>query len=259
MKFHKLEILEIKSDTNIYYGLINNVSAILHGEKDISDEINLDGEKLITNDNFYKIRLKNNDIIINLYYPATPEMVDFYKNKSKIITETFTDYQEKIEPYINSILEVNTKWIKNILYNNSEAERILFKGEKFIVIKNIAMDTNNDFYLLCIPFEPLKNIRDLEPKHKDLLKLMRLKSLEIGKKNGYEDEDLYFFFHYHPSCYHLHLHVCINNHKSLRFKLYRHVLLDSVLENIKTIKKKKMRFEINISNPIYRLLKGSQY
>ena len=83
---------------------------------------------------------------------------------------------------------------------------------------------------------------------------MKLKTLEIAKKQNFEEEDLYFFFHYHPSCYHLHLHICLNSHKNLKFKLYRHILFEDVLENIDKIGKKLMKFEINISNPIYKLL-----
>lgn len=260
MKFHKLEILEIKMDNNIYYGIINGTSAILSTEKNIPDELDLKGETIIKNENYYKIKINNKiltDSIIDLYYPASIEMIESYKNKIKIITETYDEYKSKIEPYINSILDSNTKWIKNILFYNTEAERLIFKGEDFVVIKNIGWDTNklNDFYILAIPFENIKNIRHLNLGHKDLLKLMKLKTLEIAKKYGYEEEDLYFFFHYHPSCYHLHLHVCVNNHKILKFRIYRHILLDYILDKIETIGKNTLKFEINISNPIYKLLK----
>jgi hypothetical protein len=44
------------------------------------------------------------------------------------------------------------------------------------------------------------------------------------------------------------------NHKSLKFRIYRHVLLDYVLDNLEIIGKKDMKFEIAISNPIYKLL-----
>jgi m7GpppX diphosphatase len=254
MKFHKIEILEIKKDTNVYYGNIDKIDAILIGDKEISEEILLNGEIILKNENFQKIKLVNSESIIHLYYPATTEMIESYKSKMKIITESYDDYKNKIEPYINSILESNTKWIKNILNLQNEANKILFKGEKFIVVKNIGYDTKNDFYLLAIPYEPLKNIRDLEPKHRELLKLMKLKTLEIAKKHNFDEEDLYFFFHYHPSCYHLHLHICLNTHKNLKFKIYRHVLLEDVMENIEKIGKKTMKFEISISNPIYKLL-----
>lgn len=236
MKFKKKEIIEIRNETNIYYGTIDNINAILIGEKNIPDEIIID--------------IKSD----NLLYPASNELIESYRNKVKIVSETYNDYKTKIEPYINSILETNTKWIKNILTLQNETEKILFKGEKFIVVKNIGYDSKNDFYLLVIPYENIKTIRDLRGQHKELLKLMKLKTLQIAKKINLEENDLYFFFHYHPSCYHLHLHVCINTHKNLKFRLYRHVLLEKVIDNIEKLEKKTFKFEIRISNPIYRLL-----
>jgi m7GpppX diphosphatase len=235
MKFKKIEILEIKNDTNTYYGTIDNVSAILISEKTINDEITLDSK-------------------VNLIYPASNEIIDSFRNKVKIITETYLDYKNKVDPYINSILETNTKWLKNILNLQTETEKILFKGEKFIVVKNIGYDSKNDFYLLAIPYEELRTIRDLRGKHKELLKLMKLKTLEIAKKRNFEENDLYFFFHYHPSCYHLHLHVCVSNHKNLKFRLYRHILLDYAIDHIEKLEKKTLKFEMSISNPIYKLL-----
>ena len=235
MKFKKIEILEIKNDTNTYYGTIDNVSAILISEKTINDEITLDSK-------------------VNLIYPASNEIIDSFRNKVKIITETYLDYKNKVDPYINSILETNTKWLKNILNLQTETEKILFKGEKFIVVKNIGYDSKNDFYLLAIPYEELRTIRDLRGQHKELLKLMKLKTLEIAKKRNFEENDLYFFFHYHPSCYHLHLHVCVSNHKNLKFRLYRHILLDYAIDHIEKLEKKTLKFEMSISNPIYKLL-----
>lgn len=239
MKFKKIEILEIKNGTNVYYGTIENVPTILIAEKNIPDEITID-----------EINLEKKHLI----YPASNDLIESYRNKIKIITETHTDYKNKVEPYINSILESNTKWIRNILAFQNETEKVLFKGEKFIVVKNIGYDTKNDFYLLAIPHEELRTIRDLRGQHKELLKLMKLKTIEIAKKRNFEENDLYFFFHYHPSCYHLHLHVCVNSHKNLKFRLYRHILLDYAIDHIEKLEKKTLKFEMSISNPIYKLL-----
>ena len=252
MLFNKIEILEFKNDINVYYGMIDNLPSILYAEKNIPDELNLDGEIVIKNENYYKIKI--NESIISLYYPASEATIELYKNKTKIIKESYIDYINKVEPYIDSIMEVNTKWIMNILYNDNENDRILYKNDKFIIIKNICWDNNNDFYILAIPFESLKNIRHLDITHKDLLKSMKAKTLEISKLYNFDEQDLYFFFHYHPTCYHLHLHVCLNTHKKLKCKIYRHVMLEYLLENIENIKKKEMKFEINISNPIYKIL-----
>ena len=199
--------------------------------------------------------MKKNDIFL-LNYPVEESLVDNYREKIKIVKETFDDYKTKVEPYIDSIVDNNTKWINNILNNKSESERILFKNDKFIIVKNLCWEQNNEFYLLIIPFEKIKNIRHLNESHKELLNEMKIETLKIAKKFSIDEDELYFFFHYHPSCYHLHLHCSLINHKALKLKFYRHVMLDDVLDNIETIHKKTFKFEINISNPIYKLLKN---
>ena len=83
MKFHKLEILENKKETNVYYGNINKIPAILIGDKEISNEIDLDGEIILKNENFQKIKLTSSELIIHLYYPANNEMIESFKSKIK--------------------------------------------------------------------------------------------------------------------------------------------------------------------------------
>ena len=250
MKFQKIEILEWKQHTNVFLGKIDEKVSILTGNKDLPDEIELN-IKINNNNDFYKI---NENGVLNLYYPASNEIIDMYKNKTKIVYETLIKYETKIEPYIDSILTENTKWINKILNHKTEVDKILYKNKNFIIIKNIGWESNNDFYLLVIPYEPIKNIRHLRENHRILLNSMKKKGLDVAKRYNYEESDLYFFFHYHPSCYHLHLHICLINHKSLKFTIYRHVLLEDVLNNLNTHWKKIMKFEINISNPIYKLL-----
>jgi m7GpppX diphosphatase len=253
MKFQKLEILEYKDDFNIYYGVINNKFAILKENKNISDEFIIPDENLIRVGNVYQ--MKKNDLFL-LNYPVDESLVDSYREKSKIVKETYEDYKTKIEPYINTILDNNTKWINNILNNKSETDRILVKNEKFLIIKNLSWEQDNDFYVLVIPYEKIKNIRHLNKSHEQLLIDMKLETLKLAKKYNIDEDELYFFFHYHPSCYHLHLHCCMINHKALKLKFHRHVMLDDVIENINEIEKKTMKYEMNISNPIYKLLKN---
>jgi hypothetical protein len=203
MKFKNLEVLEYRTDYNIYYGIINNYFAVLFGIKDLPNELEINGEILIKNENIYKFNQKE---VQTLYYPVDQDFIDSFKIKIKIIEETYDNYKNNVEKYIDSIIENNTKWINNILYNKSESERILFKNKKFIIIKNICWDNLNDFYLLVIPYEKIKNIRHLNELHKELLLEMKNESLKIAKIYNIDEDELYLFFHYHPSCYQLHLH-----------------------------------------------------
>ena len=83
MKFQKIEILENKNNLITYYGYINKKSAILICDKllDEVNEIDLTGNIIIKNENFYKMQLKNNSVV-NYYYPVSNEMIESYKNKS---------------------------------------------------------------------------------------------------------------------------------------------------------------------------------
>ena len=252
MKFSKIEILDARLEYNIYYGFINSLPAVLFADKNIPDTFNITGEIILKNENAYKF---NQQGVYILYYPVDENYVNSYKGKIKIITETYDDYKSKVEPYINSILVQNTKWINNILHDNAESSRVLFKNDKFVITKNICWDNKlSDFYILVIPYEPIKNIRHLDTSHKSLLEEMKYISIEIAKDYQIDENELYFFFHYHPSCYHLHLHVCLINNKTLKCRLYRHILLDDLIENIEKYQKSSIKFEINISNPIYKLL-----
>jgi hypothetical protein len=46
----------------------------------------------------------------------------------------------------------------NILNYKAETERVLFKNEFFVIVKNICWDNVNDFYLLVLPFLPTTTI-----------------------------------------------------------------------------------------------------
>lgn len=254
MIFQKLEVLEYRNDYNIYYGIINNSFSVLLSSIDVPNELEITGEIIFKSDNAYKFTQEG---IVTLYYPVDQDFIDAFRCKVKVINETYDDYKTKIEPFIDSILESNTKWIVNILNNKTETERILFRNDKFIIIKNIGWDTLNDFYMLAIPFEKIKNVRHLNPSHKNLLNEMKDESIKIAKQYNIDDDELYFFFHYHPSCYHLHMHICLLNHKSLKLRLYRHIMLDEIIDNLENFHKKDIKFEVSVSNPIYRLLKNN--
>ena len=196
MKFKNLEVLEYRTDYNIYYGIINNFFAVLFGIKDLPNELEINGELLIKNENVYKFNQKE---VHTLYYPVDQDFIDSFKTKIKIIEETYEDYKNKVEKYIDSIIENNIKWINNILYNNSESDRVLFKNNNFVIIKNICWDNLTDFYLLVIPYEKIKNIRHLNELHKELLLEMKLESLKIAKTYNIDEDELYLFLIYSTS------------------------------------------------------------
>ncbi|KAM0673427.1 hypothetical protein GVAV_003119 [Gurleya vavrai] len=82
-------------------------------------------------------------------------------------------------------------------------------------------------------------------KQKNLYTVRELKSFELlerarnvfykvcSEKFNIEKNELYVFFHYHPTYYSLHLHICNSNFYGLFSNAGKAILLDDVIENLK--------------------------
>ena len=264
MEFIKNDFIQDNNNRYINFGYINNSLAIIFSDFEINNVKNiLDESKLVSqNGNNWILNHKNKTI--NLIYPCDKDFSDSTTSKYIIVTETAKDYNIKILPYINNIYKENTKWINDILKNKKEQNKIMFKNEKYIVTKDILWDEENitnSFYMLAIPFSKIKTIRDLRKEHIPLLKEMRNSCNKIANKYGINSNQLYFFFHYHPSFYHLHLHCSIINHKLLSSKYLRCKMLDTIISNLEKntfyYRNSDISFEIPVSHIIVKLLSNS--
>ena len=282
MKFQKIEKLYLRNEViaylspyykcninyNIYFGILKNTQnyfSILLLENDhifnINYEIDIkDISKLINNDNINHLYF-NNDIYIR--YPISLDLIDWIKAELKIITETADDYNNLSLPYINSILDKNTKWINDLLFKYSEESKVLYRSNDFVICKDIIWTNNHplDFYILAIPITSLKNIRDLTQEHIPLLKNIKSKVIDIAKDYKLNSDSLYMFFHYHPSYYHIHLHICIIDHFVLETKYHRNYLLDDVIKlleiNSNYWKDATLKFELLSTSKLYKLIKNN--
>jgi len=67
------------------------------------------------------------------------------------------------------------------------------------------------------------------------------------------------FFHYHPSYYQLHLHICIIDHDALDSKFYRHYYLDDIINKLESNsdywKYSTLKFELLSNTKLFTLLK----
>ena len=101
-------------------------------------------------------------------------------------------------------------------------------------------------------------IRDLRKKHISLLNSMKQKSIQVAKSFDINENQLYFFFHYHPSFYHLHLHCCIINNSELSTKYFRCKMLETIISNLERnsnyYKHADILFEIPSNHIISKLL-----
>jgi len=250
---------EIIKDNNkfIHIGKINDKVAIIFSEKEFKNiKLSIDNNNLPSSNT---ISYKGDEI--DVYFQCDKEHLNINK-KSKyiIINETSKEYNTKILPYIKGIYETNVKWIHNIINNKSEKDRIFYKDEKIIIAQDISWNTKNkeDFYILSIPTENIMTIRDLRKKHIPLLKHMKSECIKIANNFGIDSNQLYFFFHYHPSFYHLHLHCCIVNHKELSTKYFRCKMLETIIMNLERnshfYKNGDILFEIPNNHVIAKLL-----
>ena len=291
MKFQKLENIYLKTETKnyftkiidfnkyyLYFGVIEEYFGFLLSKNEIVDEYLIDSStKIVFNNKNYEYsdlttllqQLESiNDKSIEIFtlysyikFPVSMDFIDWLKAESEIFTETPEIYKKISLPYINSILDKNTKWIRDLVYNQSEENLMFFRNDLFVICKDIVWKDNNpnNFYILAIPVKNIKNIRHLNADHLSLLKEMQNQIIDIAFTFGIKKERLYMFFHYHPSYYFLHLHACVIDNDILETKYHRHYFLDDIIENITSdseyYKNQTLKFELSTSNKLYKLLK----
>lgn len=231
MEFTKNYIVE-NNNKYIIFGQIKDICTVIFSKFEI-DTIKLDlSTTQFDNEDYWTFEIDNKKINVIC---QKEHLKDNPKDKYITITEDSENYKNIILPYINNIYKSNTKWIFDILNKKTETDKILLNDTNFMIIKDKIWADNNkkNFYVLAIPRLDIKTIRDLRSKHIDILLQMRDSCIKIASENNINDNELYFFFHYHPSFYHLHLHCCIINHPSLTSKYFRCKMLDTVLVNLK--------------------------
>jgi m7GpppX diphosphatase len=244
-------IVQINIYNNIY---TNNFDKIINKINNFS-YIKTNSIKIYINDNYNKYII---------FFPISIDIIEWIRADIKIFNETINDYNNISLPYINSIYNKNTKWIHNLLLTRTEQHLLLYNCNDFIITKDIHWknNNNNNFYILAIPYKNIKSIRDLNANDITLLENIKAKSIEIANMYGISHDKLYMFFHYHPSYYHLHLHVCIIDHYALETKYYKHYLLNDIIDKLKINsdhwKSSTLTFELLSTNKLYNLLESYQ-
>lgn len=294
MKFQKLEKINLRNETKkyfstfctfnkyyLYYGVIKDFFCIVLALNEIPDEIDLTNSstkiKYQGNETDYTLELldkifsqieKSSDKFVEVFcsnyyvrFPVSIDLIDWLKAETEIFSETAQTYKKISLPYINSIYDKNTKWIHELISNYSEESMVLFRNTDMVLCKDIVWKENqiNQFYLLGIPTKKIKTIRDLTGQDIPLLKALKEKSIEIAEQHGINKNKLYMFFHYHPSYYQLHLHVCITDHEALETKYLRHYYIDNIITNLESDteywKKATLNFELLSNTKLFKLLK----
>ncbi|ODV94412.1 hypothetical protein PACTADRAFT_35216 [Pachysolen tannophilus NRRL Y-2460] len=262
----------LKSDPQlkilVILGTINDKNAIISLEKThfqfTEDELSLtlikdlilDISQIEENDIYYwGVDLLKQDLTrfpsskINLIYPATDVHIKKYDQQEfHMITETPQMYTEIVEPYINKMKGDRIKWVKNILFDNKEAEKIIYRDDDlekgFVILPDMKWDakTLDSLYLVCIVMrQDISSLRDLNESHIPWLQslLQKLRS-EIPKHYvGIKPDNLRIFIHYQPSYYHFHIHIVNVKHPGLGdgISVGKAILLEEIIENLKYLGK----------------------
>jgi len=208
-------------------------------------------------------KLENNNFNCRILNPVNKKLLDKFTPKHVKVKESAELYNSKIDNYINKLIKNgNTKWILNILYQTKQNSDIFYQDEKIILLRDIIWNgvDRKKLYMLAIPKNSkLRSIRDLQQKDLALLNHMKNKITDyLLKKWNLKENELYYFFHYHPSFYYLHLHVCVINHESLKSNFLRPKLLENVIENINNdnnyYQETSLYYELPITHKIYQLV-----
>ncbi len=165
------------------------------------------------------------------------------KNKKYIVVdETYEDYLDSLiirDSNINYYLK--EKWIYNVIDDIKTENIVMYRDNLFCIVidkKWIKSDFNlvdlNNAHLLLIPLDKtLRTIRSLNFTHIPLLTYMKEVGTNIiSKYFEIPSNQLYLYFHYKPSIYHLHIHVTNINTKKHRHSNINTHGLDEVMYNL---------------------------
>ncbi|VVT47113.1 uncharacterized protein SAPINGB_P001549 [Magnusiomyces paraingens] len=180
---------------------------------------------------------------VNVIYPASDTHIKKYQeSKPRYIVETPELYQKYVAPYVESMRGDRIKWVHQILFKGTEAERVLTRVDEdpsgrngtFVLLPDLKWDrkTLETLYLIAISIKDIASIRDLTEAHIPMLESIRDKIYAtVYEKYGLEPSQLKIYVHYQPSYYHFHIHV---THVQLQQNDFgRSIFLDSVIEQLR--------------------------
>lgn len=130
------------------------------------------------------------------------------------------------------------KWIYEILAGTREQDSILHDDRDFLLLPDThALNTNSVTNWLVIFKNPLlKSIRNLNANHIPMLqKCKHICIRKLTQKTdavNFKQNQIMFYFHYLPSIFQLHLHICAPYGQYTTNDLYKIHPLENVISNL---------------------------
>tara|TARA_B110000879_G_scaffold207122_1_gene290257 strand:+ start:799 stop:1638 length:840 start_codon:yes stop_codon:yes gene_type:complete len=278
-----MDKIKLKKNTikNYYYFNEDEIVNLLISNNKISDFDFSSFFIILNNINFIKYKKENT--VVDIIYDIDMTKIDSLKNIDEldifqlsnlicnsnkikinkidyiIVKESYSKYKKNVKPYIESIYKDNTKWLHDIIKGNREQENILYQDNDIIILKELSMNNTKNFYIIGFPKKKITCIREITRDDLKVLdKLVKCMNTFGEKMANLKSDNLYNFFHYHPSFYHLHIHCTfienpILNNKFLRSHLYE-IVKNNIIKN-KNFYRKDLYFEIPKNHIICDILK----
>lgn len=101
------------------------------------------------------------------------------------------------------------RWIFDLIAGRAAPkEEIFLDGDDWMLVRGSSYSAPDVRYLVIFKDLALRTIRDLRQAHVAMLRKMRKKVLCFLQANHANHKDFRLYFHYLPSVFQLHLHVC---------------------------------------------------
>ncbi|XP_012278958.1 m7GpppX diphosphatase [Orussus abietinus] len=204
---------------------------------------------------------KYNGLNTTIIHPATQKHIEkFQVNQFHIIEETEELYKEVTLPYLEA-QQLSLEWVDNILEHKAEKDKIIYENKEkdvgFILISDLKWDGERaTLHLLALPFQRLKSIRELNKSHLPLLKNIRdTATALVFEKYKIPSTQLRMYFHYQPTYYYLHVHICNLMLETPGVYAEKAHLLSTVINNIELVpdyyQRATLAFGSSESDPLY--------
>lgn len=151
------------------------------------------------------------DVKVDLICPATEVHIRKHTQQQlTLVRETPDIYAKIVRPYIESFPPERTSWVDNILSHKSEAEKILYTDDDFVILPDFKWDLKDvtTLYLQAITrHKRLRSLRDIRFADLGMLRQIRRQAYAAVQQFGIRQGGLRLYVHYQPSYYHFHVHI----------------------------------------------------
>ena len=118
-------------------------------------------------------------------------------------------YSTEMQNFINmQRQDANKQWIFKLINNTYESncETVLLDHEDWVLCVD-KHPGNDRRYLVVFKNSGLHTMRDLRAEHINMLRSMQTQVTEVLKTHEKKLRQFFWFFHYFPSVFQLHLHI----------------------------------------------------